>query len=391
MRLPAAIVIVVAWTVVATLFAAHNYLTGIAEGTPVTLAQAIWWSVAEWYTWALLTPLVIAIVRRQRAGNRSALIVFGALCVWGVGISALQVCVEYAFDQAAVMISGNPDITVRVWLSGGVRGPALDFAYLLPRKIGFSVATYWAIVIAVAAADYHRLYRDREVRAAQLETALASAQLQALQSQLQPHFLFNTLNAIASLIPDDPPAAEEMVEALSELLRAALSEARHFEIPLARELELLDQYVRIQTFRFQDRLRVRVDVAPGLDSALVPPLVLQPLVENAIQYAVAPRETGGRLTISVAQRAESLCLTVADDGPGFAGTGIEDGRGIGLANTRARLDRLYKSGATLDIADAASGGGVVSVTLPMNRERLTSPVVPRTIQEGTQPLAAEVA
>jgi signal transduction histidine kinase len=333
----------------------------------------VWWSVAEWYTWGLLTPLVIGIVRRTRSDARAALTTFLHLCVWSVVVGALQVGLEYAADQAAVFLSGDASITVRVWLSGGVGGSALDLAYLVPRKIGFSIATFWAVALAISAADYHRLYRNRELRAAQLESALATAQLQTLQAQLQPHFLFNTLNAIASLIPDDPPAAEEMVEALSELLRAALSEARHLEIPLEREMELLDQYVRIQTFRFQDRLRVRVNVGPALGSVLVPPLLLQPLLENAIRHAVAPRESGGSLAVSVEAHDVRLRLTVADDGPGFVNDPADgEPPGIGLANTRARLDRLYGQDATIAIGNHPTGGGVVNITLPLRRGSLTT-------------------
>jgi signal transduction histidine kinase len=319
-----------------------------------------------------MTPAVVAIVRRQRAG-RAPLPFFAALCGWSLVVATGQIALEYVLDHAAVMISGVADITIRVWLSGGVRGPTLDFAYLLPRKIGFSVATYWAVVLAVSAIDYHRLYRDRELRAARLESALAGAQLQALQSQLQPHFLFNTLNAIASLIPDDPEAAEEMVESLSELLRAALREGGHFEIPLERELELLDQYIRIQGTRFQDRLRVRLHVQRGLDTVFVPPLLLQPIVENAILYAVAPRETGGALVIRVAEENGALRLTVEDDGPGFNGEAGGDRTGIGLANTRARLEQLYRGFARLETSNGACGGGVVNVWLPVRRGLTSAP------------------
>ena len=367
---------VAVWTAIGTLFAAHNYLSGTANGLPITLSQAAWWSVAEWYTWALLTPLVVLVVRRVRAASRPRLADFLTLCLWCVAIAALQVVLEYACDRGAVLVSGDANLSVRVWLSGGVRDTALDLAYLVPRKIGFSIATYWAVVIAVSALDYHRLYRDRELRAAQLESALASAHLQALQSQLQPHFLFNTLNTIASLIPDDPAAAEEVVEALSELLRAALREAGHFEIPLDREMELLDQYVQIQEARFQDRLRVRVDVQPALGTLLVPPLLLQPLVENAIRHAVAPRESGGALVVRVEQRDAQLRLTVEDDGPGFTAVmNAEERLGIGLANTQARLDRLYGGAATLEIGNVPAGGGIVVVTLPLRRTSLTPPLV----------------
>jgi sensor histidine kinase YesM len=253
---------------------------------------------------------------------------------------------------------------VRVWLAGGVRGAVLDLAYLLPRKIGFSVVTFWAIVGVVAAADYYRLYRDRELRAARLEGALAGAQLQALQAQLQPHFLFNTLNAIASLIPESPAAAEEMVESLADLLRASLRDGREHEIPLEREMEILDQYLRIQELRFQDRLRVRRALPAELAAALVPPLLLQPLVENAIKHGVAPRPGGGLVSVRAEGSRDQVVIVVEDDGPGFTGA-ARDGAGLGLANTRERLERLYGDASALVVGDRPGGGASVTVRLPL--------------------------
>jgi len=307
---PPAAGIIAGWTLVAALFAGHAYLSAVADGRPVTLLHAAWWSAAEWYTWALLTSLVVAVVRRVRGAGRPRAL--ATLAVLGLGIAALQVALEYGADHIAVLLSGDPDLTVRVWLSGGVRGAALDFAYLLPRKIGFSVVTFWALVIVVFAADYYRLYRDREVRAARLEGALAQAQLRALQAQLQPHFLFNTLNAIASLIPEDPAAAEEMVESLSDLLRAALRDGGRDEIPLAQEIELLDQYLRIQARRFQDRLRVQRAFRAELADVLVPPLLLQPLVENAIRHGIASRPGGGTVTVRTDRRDGDLLLSAVE-------------------------------------------------------------------------------
>jgi two-component sensor histidine kinase len=358
--------IVAGWTLVAALFAGHNYLSAIANGRPITFLQAAWWSVAEWYTWALLTPLVVLIVRRVRPAERSHVRAFAVLALLGLGVAALQVALEYGVDRLAVLLSGDPDVTVRVWLSGGVRGAALDLAYLVPRKIGFSFVTFCAIVVVVFAADYYRLYRDREVRSAKLESALARAQLRALQAQLQPHFLFNTLNTIASLIPEDPAGAEEMVESLSELLRTALRDGGRDEITLAQEIELLEQYLRIQERRFQDRLHIERAFRPELEDALVPPLLLQPLVENAIKYGVASRPSGGTVTVRTERGDGTLLLTVEDDGPGFSSQALDGAPpGVGLANTRARLEQLYGGRATLESGNRPTGGAYVGVRLPL--------------------------
>jgi two-component system, LytTR family, sensor kinase len=356
--------IVGGWTAVAALFAGHSYLSYAADGRPVTALQAVWWSVAEWYTWALLTPVVVWIVRRVRRSECPRARALGTLVAFGLLVALLQVVLEYGADRAAVLLSGDRDLSVRVWLAGGVRGAVLDLAYLLPRKIGFSVVTFWAVVGVVFAADNYRLYRDRELRAARLEGALVGAQLQALQAQLQPHFLFNTLNAIASLIPESPEVAEEMVESLADLLRAALRDGRQREIPLEREMELLDQYLRIQELRFQDRLRVRRALPPELADALVPPLLLQPLVENAIRHGVAPRPGGGAVSVSVEGSGGQLVIVVEDDGPGFTGA-ARDGAGLGLANVRARLERLYGDSSALVASNRPGGGASVTLRLPL--------------------------
>jgi signal transduction histidine kinase len=368
-----AIAIVGGWSLVAILFATHNYLSGLAEGRAVTFAQAAWWSVAEWYTWALLTPLVIWLVRRSRAAEQPRFSTLVLLAVLGVGVAALQIAVEYSADRLAVMLSGNPDLTVRVWLSGGGQGGTLDLAYFVPRKIGFSYVTFCALVFVVLAADYYRLYRERELRAARLEGALARAQLRALQAQLQPHFLFNTLNTIATLIPEDPAAAEELVESLGELLRAALRDGGRDEITLRQELELLDQYLRIQERRFHDRLRVERAFAPDLADAMVPPLILQPLVENAIRYGVAARQGGGTVTVRAERSDDALLLTVEDNGPGFQPE--SDGRlsGVGLANTRARLEQLYGMKGVLATGNLPGGGAYVNVSLPLRTSAVTTP------------------
>jgi signal transduction histidine kinase len=351
-----------AWTALVLVFAVHNYLTDAAEGRPIPFVHALWWSVAEWYTWALLTPLVVRLGRRWPVRGDERLRNAILLLVAVPAMAALQVGAEYAVDRLVSLAAGAPTLSVRYWLSDGASG-VMELSYLLPRKLGFGSVTCIALLIIVHAVDYHGLYRERELRAARLESALAAAQLQLLRSQLQPHFLFNTLNAIASLIPEDPRAAEEMVESLSDLLRASLGGSHAAEVALSEEMALLEHYLAIQELRFHDRLRVAREIDPGAHSARVPPLLLQPIVENAIRHGVAPRVEGGEVRVSVHVAGDKLQLLVVDDGPGFADPRAVR-EGIGLANTRQRLAHLYGDAATVELGNGEQRGASVRIVLP---------------------------
>ncbi|HEY7310542.1 MAG TPA: histidine kinase [Gemmataceae bacterium] len=223
---------------------------------------------------------------------------------------------------------------------------------------------YGAMVGLVHALDYYGKYRDGQLRAARLEAGLARARLQLLKSQLHPHFLFNTLNAISALVHTDVEAADRMLARLGDLLRLALEDFGVHEAPLARELEIVRSYLEIEQARLGSRLRVSWDIAPDLGDALVPTFLLQPLIENAIRHAIAPRTEPGRLEVRVCRDETRLYLEVRDDGPGIptkpAGAG-----GVGLANTRARLLHLYGTAQRLELVNGSHGGCVARVILPI--------------------------
>jgi LytS/YehU family sensor histidine kinase len=212
------------------------------------------------------------------------------------------------------------------------------------------------------ALDYYGKYRDGELRAAQLEIGLAHARLDLLKTQLQPHFLFNTLNAISALVYTDAAAAERTVARLGDLLRLALEDFGVQEAPLAREMEVLRSYLDIEQTRLGNRLTVCWDVGPDTTDALVPTFLLQPLVENAIHHGVAPRSEPGRVEIGAWRHGGMLHLRVRDDGPGLPAGPINGG--VGLANTRARLLHLYGAAQRLEAGNDPRGGCVVRVTLP---------------------------
>jgi LytS/YehU family sensor histidine kinase len=181
--------------------------------------------------------------------------------------------------------------------------------------------------------------------------------------QLQPHFLFNTLHSVSALIHEDDEAADLMIARLSDFLRLVIEHAGGQEVALVQELEFLQRYLDIQQVRFQNRLRVTIDVSPEALDALVPNLVLQPLVENAIRHAVEPRAVGGRVEVTARQDGDDLRLTVRDDGPGLR-PGSAQGAGVGISNTRARLEHLYGARQALEIANHSEGGVLVTVTFP---------------------------
>ncbi|QSQ28549.1 histidine kinase [Pyxidicoccus parkwayensis] len=244
------------------------------------------------------------------------------------------------------------------------------FTYMLSKTTDFDLLMYLSMVGLDAALRYSRQVREEAVRASQLEAQLAQAQLQLLRSQLRPHFLFNTLHAISALMHSDVDAADRMVGQLSELLRASLERDGRQEVPLSEELELLAPYLDIERTRFSDRLQVEVDVAPEVRDALVPPLLLQPLVENAIRHGIAPRRGPGRVWVRAALSGERLAVEVRDDGVGPPSSGVEALReGIGLGSTRARLERLYGNAHALTLEANAPRGFAVSLSLPYRRVR----------------------
>jgi len=224
---------------------------------------------------------------------------------------------------------------------------------------------YCLIYLAVAVLAYVRRGRERELQAAALRTRLSEARLSALKMQLNPHFLFNTLNMISSFTHSEPRKADAMISNLSDLLREALRHSDAQEVTLDQELRALQPYLDLMQARFDDRLRIEVDAPSDLRGARVPHLLLQPLVENAVTHGTA-RQTGtGHVTVTASRVGDRLLLVVADNGPGFDGPPAESiGRGVGLSNLRERLNTLYADRHRLDLANRPGGGARVTVELP---------------------------
>jgi LytS/YehU family sensor histidine kinase len=245
------------------------------------------------------------------------------------------------------------------------------FYQVLLRYFDYGFYIYFIILLLNHALEYYRRFQDEQLSASQLKAELAQAQLQALKMQLHPHFLFNTLNAIAVLIEEDPKAARAMLGQLSDLLRLTLENVETQEVPLRQELEFLDQYLRIQQTRFGERLAIRKAIDPATIEASVPYLILQPLVENAIRHGIAPRDAAGTVRIGASRSGDRLRLIVEDDGLGLAKDGrSQEGTGIGLGGTRARLQQLYAGRATFDLQPRVPTGAIATLDLPFH----TSPI-----------------
>jgi hypothetical protein len=348
------------WTFFGLLNASQFYIGMRAEGMNHAFAPLLAWQLAIWLGWALMTPLILWLGRRfplDRKGWAQSLALHLLFCA---ALSAAKT----VFDNLATIFF-NPF---------GEMTRARPFADMFWGKLTSQFHLYLLIygtIIGVGYAfNYYLKFRERETRASQLEAQLTQAQLQALRMQLNPHFLFNTLNGIAGLVRDSRNKdAVRMIAGLSDLLRHALDTEGQQEVPLRQELEFLELYLDIQQMRFSDRLKIELEIAPETLDARVPNLILQPLVENAIRHGIAPRAAGGVIGVTARLDDSLLEIKIYDDGPGLwrdttkrAASG--EGGGIGLANTRARLAQLYGDAHRFDVRDRSEGGVEAHLVLP---------------------------
>ena len=312
-------------------------------------------NLGYWYSWACLTPAILWLsgkVPFDRSTWKRAIPVH----ILGVVVfTLLHVALAVASRMATYWVIGE---SLDSWRTEAQRMVFLNFDW--------EMMTYWTIVGLGHALRYHYEARARELRSAQLETRLIEAQLQALQRQLQPHFLFNTLNTISALMHRDVDAADATIARLSDLLRMSLQQVGTQEVPLKDELDFLSKYLEIEQTRFRDRLTVVFDIHPDTLDALVPNLLLQPLVENAIKHGIGPRPTPGQIAVRARRVGAMLELDVQDNGVGLSAARLTDfNRGVGLSNTRSRLDRLYGSLHRFEFRQPAEGGLLVLIAIPL--------------------------
>ena len=310
----------------------------------------------RWMTWALVTPLVFAAARRFPF-RRDRLASF----VWvHLGIAmVISAVIEIVWLQIGLALQGylEPEVLAR----SRANWAEMYSGAVLSRLVG-GAFTYAAVLGVATVLQTQRQVRERETRAVQLEAQLALAQVQALKMQVHPHFLFNTLHAITVLIREDPAAATRVVTRLGDLLRLTLSRATTAQVSFRRELEILTLYLEIERTRFHDRLEIEYDVQPSTLGALVPDLVLQPLVENAIRHGVSPNPGVGRIQVRSRREGDWLVLEIRDNGAGLPSERTTDG--IGLTTTRARLERLYGERQELTLSNLSEGGCVARIRIP---------------------------
>jgi len=359
--------VLLAWTVVSLFFFTQDLVRNLMfrDSTP-------WWHLlVSWllgaYISAALTPVMLWLGRRFPLERKRWVQRVALHLVFSVSLAIVHLVVDSAVVHGLGLF---PTIMTSY---------AATFVILMVFGFHGNITGYWIVLGIQAAFRYYHQYQERrqtalrlELQASELQSRLVQAQLSALKGQLQPHFLFNTLNAIMVLVRQEKGRqAEEMLARLSDLLCSVLEDVEAQEVPLRRELESLQLYLSIEEVRFQDRLRVEIAVDPIDLNAAVPHLGLQPIVENAVRHGIGRRSAAGLIEISAARVDQSLRIQVRDDGPGLPPEPQEkigEARGIGLANTRERLRQLYGDAASLTLDNDPRGGAVATLVLPYRVE-----------------------
>lgn len=338
-----------AFTLLGLFFLAREVLTQWINKEPVEWVNQVKWFVT-WYLWALAAPYIVdfsrkfPLVRPQVLRNvlfhlANTLFILAILSTFGIAYS---------------------------WYLDPKAGPFFAFFIDKFRFSDFSVDVilYWTIVAVGYGVSYYREFRQGEFRSARLRAQLARAQLQALKMQLHPHFLFNTLNSISELMQEEIETAEKMMSHLERFLRLTIQNSEAQEVRFETELEFLKCYLEIEHVRFQDRLSVRMDIEPQAMSVQVPNLLLQPIVENAIRHGIAPLSSAGHIDIRAFRSDGRLQVSVQDNGPGILEDPAANRKGLGLSNTRERLQQLYGKRYRFEMANAPGGGLIVTLEIP---------------------------
>src|SRR6266702_7430880 len=348
------------WTLVSIIFAGISYAAAVGENNKeFGFISALRLNLVQFYVWAVLSPLIFSFSRRfpiefRPLNVRNLLLYFPALISFA-GI--------HQTSHLAILWSITPRLRRQF--------PALIDFYRSYFGFGFYIDLIIASLIAIAvhALLYYQNFRASELAQSSLKTELAQAQLRALKMQLHPHFLFNTLHSISSLVLEDPTKANSMIARLGDFLRLTLENSDQQLVSLKEETEFLRCYLEIEQVRFGDRLTLEFELEPQTLSAQLPHLILQPVVENAIQHAIAPRAPRGHINIEAKRLNSLLRLEIRDNGPGITLNGdLLRTEGVGLSNVRARLHQIYGSNFRFELVNSRDGGLAVVMEIPFQRE-----------------------
>jgi len=346
------VVITGVWCYFAALLTVNNHVYPAMMGQPVSWRAAAHFPLITYAIWTVITPLILFFSERIRRLDIKA-------AAWIAVHSVFAIFILLLIAAAWIPLSPATDGP-----TGGLRFSWHLLSILFWRSVAWNLWMYWVIVGISYGLDYYFGERDARFRAAQLESQLAKAELEVLKSQMQPHFLFNTLNLISSLVHTDQASADDMIGDLGSLLRMSLESHAGQEVPLAEEMKAIELYLNIQRLRFQDTLTIETRIAANTLDVCVPHLILQPLVENAFRHGISKRVGPGLLRIESSRANGTLMVRITDNGPGSSGgngqraSGEVTTSGIGLKNTRARLERLYGSRAALRYAGSPMGFSV---------------------------------
>ncbi|NNE99755.1 MAG: histidine kinase [Pyrinomonadaceae bacterium] len=345
------------WTFVALVFAFTYFFQGQLSAKSIPFGRFLLWQIASCYVWFLLTPLILLATTRflpegKRFYRNLVLLVLSAL-----GILALQLGIN-AFILPPLGFPSNRRFDTFFEA----------YQFMVVSLLPLSVMLYLMTTGAVFVSIYYRKYRNRELINSQIEGNLTKARLQVLQMQLRPHFLFNTHNVISQLIHKDPDSAERLLNNLNDLLQNSVERYEEAEIPLKRELEFIEKYLEIEQVRFGERLNIEMKIDPDAPAALVPYMILLPLIENAVKHGISPQINGGKIEIVSRKEGEHLLLKVADNGVGIANHEANKlSAGIGLVNTKSRLLHLYQDRQTFEIYSEDQKGFLVRIKIPFKR------------------------
>ena len=350
----------VGWTLASVIFAGISYAAAIGENNKeFGFVSALRLNLVQFYLWAILAPFVFRFSRRfpiefRPLNVRNLLLYFPALISFAAIHQVLHLAVLWSISPR--------------WRQ---RYPALMDCCRAYFAFGFYIDLIIAllIVIAIHALLYYQNFRASELAQSSLKTQLAQAQLKSLKMQLHPHFLFNTLHSISSLVLEDPPKANSMIARLGDFLRLTLENSEQQLVTLKEETEFLRCYLDIEQVRFGDRLTISFELEPQTLSAQVPHLILQPVVENAVQHAIAPRATRGHINIEAKRLNSLLRVVVSDNGPGITSNAISPTKKcVGLTNVRNRLQQVYGPDFRFELTNGTNGGLTVVMEIPFHRE-----------------------